>query len=188
MKKVFACAAFAASMGVLPVAQADVITFDDPDPVVVDEATNIATYTEAGLKISGEAAMFLPIDAFGVGGSPALVVQPNSPLRLFAESGTFDLVSASFGAFSFFDDTPTGTLSITAGNMSRIIDLGALSSFSFEGFTDLQQVTFTSDIAFIIDDINFEVDAAEVPEPASWGLAGLALAGVLAARKRRKEQ
>lgn len=187
MKTVLACAAFAASMGVLPAAQADVITFNNPGIVEVDNTTNIATYTEAGLKMSGEAGTFLPIDALGVDGSGALVVQPNSPLRLFADGGTFDLFSAVFGALDFFDDNPTGTLRIMAGSMSRVINIGALTRFSFEGFTDLQEVTFTSDIAFIIDDINVDVDAGEVPEPASWGLAGLALAGVFAARRRYKK-
>ena len=183
IKKIFAAAACTLAMSVAPLAQAAVVTFNNPGLVDVNNATNIATYTEAGVKFSGDAASFLPIDAVGVGGTGALVVLPNSTLRLFSDDGSFDFLSASFGAF---DAGATGTLNIMAGNMSRVINLGALASFSFAGFTNLQELTLTSNIMFVLDNINVGGDGAEVPEPASLGLAGLALAGLMAARRRRK--
>lgn len=185
MKKILAGLACAAAFGAAPVTQAAVVTFNNPGIVEVDNTTNIATYTEAGLKISGDAASFLPIDGIGVDSSGALVVQPYSTLRLFVDSGTFDLLSASLGVFDAFGAGAMGTVNIVGGGMTSMISLAQLTSFSFAGYTNLQQVTFTSDVAFILDNINFEANGAAVPEPASLGLAGVALAGLMAARRRR---
>lgn len=183
MKKILACVACAAALGAAPLAPAAVLTFNNPGIVEVDNTTNIATYTEAGLNIAGDAATFLPLDNIGAGGSGGLYVEPNSTLRLFSETGSFDLLSATFGAF---DAGVTGLLNISAGSMSQVIQLGALTSFSFFGFTNLQQVTLTSNIAFILDDLTIDLAGAAVPEPASLGLAGLALAGLMAVRRRRQ--
>ena len=186
MKRIFTGLACAMAIGASPLAQADVITFNSPGIVQIDNPTNIATYTEAGLNISGEAATFLPIDGSGTDGSNALLVLADSPVRLFVDGGSFDLLSATFGAYDLGTGETMGMLSIMGGGMTRLIALGALSTFSFEGFTGLQQVTLTSDISFIVDDIVINVDATEVPEPAGWGLAGLALAAMAMTRRRRQ--
>ena len=62
------------------VAQAALVTFNNPSVIDIDPNTNVASYNEAGFTFSGAAASFLPLDGIGSGGSGGLFVLANSLL------------------------------------------------------------------------------------------------------------
>lgn len=169
------------ALGAAGQAQATVITFDDPAPITID-ANGIATYTESGFTLSGPAATFLPIDASLIGG-----FDPAASLSLKAVGGaTFSLASLDDEFVDLGIDETPGLLSvvgilngITVG--SRVVALGDLATATFgSSFGSLTEVTFTSSSAFALDNINATTGvAAPVPEPSTWLLTALALAGVV---------
>lgn len=190
MKRALLKLACAALLSASALAQAAVVNFNMPGIVDIDNDTNVATYMEQGFAFTGEAAAFLPLDGIGTGGTGALFVLPGSTLALRAETGLFNLLSVDLG---LFDLEEFGTLTITGlmGNNSertQTIELGELSTFMFVDWTGLSQVSFMADVAFIIDDVDAVGGAAAIPEPGSIALMGLALAGLIGARRKAKPQ
>lgn len=178
--------ACAALLSVSALAQAAVVNFNMPGIVDINNDTNVATYTENGLAFSGEAATFLPLDGIGSAGTGGLFVLPGSLLELRAETGLFNLLSIDFG---LFDVEEFGMLTITGlmgdnDEVIQTIELGELSTFLFENWTGLSLVSFTADVAFVIDNVEAVQGAAAIPEPGSIALMGLALAGLIASRRR----
>ena len=161
---------------------AGMATFDNPSVVTIDPITNVATYIEGGLRFSGDATSYLPLDTIGSGGSPGLFVFANSPLSLTADGGgLFDLTSVDYGQDPF--DPLSGTLLVHGildggGFLDETLALGNLSKFPFQGWTSLKEVTFLADANFVLDNVN-------VPEPASLALVGVALAGLVVTRRRK---
>lgn len=171
-------------------AQAALLTFDTPALVDIDPVTNVATYAESGFVISGAAASFLPLDGVGSGGSPGLFGLQNETIKLMAQGGgRFSLLGLDFGLSPFASVAPgmLPTLTILGlGNalLSETLVLDSLlSSFTFQGWSNLREVSFSANADFVLDNIA----ALAVPEPGSLALMSVALAGLWTARRRLRQ-
>ena len=184
MRNVLSTLACAVALCAGPAAQAALVTFNNPTLIDIDPVTNVASYNEAGFTFSGDAASFLPLDFIGSGGSGGLFVLANSLLKLSASSGgLFDLQSLDFGLFDPLNTAPSPLLvveGLLANNSLLIQTLGldALASFGFTNWTGLQEVRFSANADFVLDNVS------AVPEPASWALIALALVGLGVSRRR----
>ena len=184
MRNVLSTLACAVALCAGPAAQAAIVTFNNPTLIDTDPVTNVASYNEAGFTFSGDAASFLPLDGIGSGGSGGLFVVANGLLKLSASSGgLFDLQSLDFGLFDPLNTTPPPLLvveGLLANNslLTQALGLGALASFGFTNWTGLQEVRFSANADFVLDNVS------AVPEPASWALIALALVGLGVSRRR----
>lgn len=187
MKYLLSTVALAATLGLAGAAQASLITFDVPSVIEVD-AANLATYTEANFKFSGDAATFGQLDNAGSGGSPALYGLASNFLSLMAAGGSlFNLASFDYGALDNRTAVPPTILlvqGLLANNtlLTETLTLGPLGSFSFAGWTGLASVRFGANGDFVLDNLQLQA----VPEPAGWALTALALAGLAGVRLTRR--
>ena len=190
MKKLLAGIACAAALCSPGASQANVLTFDDPGLIVID-MNNVATYTESGFALTGDAASFLPLDSALVGG----IDGPSTLLTLMSVGGgAFSLASLDFAFYDLgFGDAP-GVLSVTgllngAPVSLQTFTLGAPSSASFgSAFANLTAVTFSGTTAFALDNLSAVPSAAPVPEPSTLGLTAVGLLGLLARVNRKRKQ
>ncbi|MDB5851007.1 MAG: hypothetical protein JWP29_4759 [Rhodoferax sp.] len=172
-------------------AQAALVSFDTPALIDIDPVTSVATYVESGLRFTGAAAAFLPIDGVGSGGSGGLVVLAGGLLRLSnAAGGVFTLASIDAGLFD-----PTGggadlmAHALFADNSTQelLLPLGGLAAFAFTNWANLSEVTFSAQADFVLDNVLADTGApGTVPEPASPYLMGAALVAYVMARRRRR--
>lgn len=184
----FAClAAFCLSTS----AQAAVLTFNSPELIDID--TNfVATYPESGFLITGDAPFFLPLDGIGTGGTGGLQVSANSLISLMPSGGgLFRLIGLDYAAFDLFDIgfDPSASLVVTGllnggGTLEQTVLLNdlAFSSLSFQSWNNLIAVSFLATADFALDNI----EAAQIPEPASLALVSVGLMGLALARRRRR--
>lgn len=178
MKILWTAMACAAALCAVGTAQAGVLTFNDPGVIDIDNNTNVATYTESGFTVSGQAATFLPLDSALVGGFDGT---PFSLKNLFG--GAFSLLSLDY---AFYDlGFAPGLLTVTGlgdgAPVEQVFDLSTSGSFSFGAeWAGLTEVTFAATSGFSLDNIH------AVPEPGTLALTALALTGlVLGARRHR---
>ena len=185
MRSVLSTLACAVALCAGPAAQAALVTFNNPSLIDTDPATNVARYNEAGFTFSGDSASFLPLDSIGSGGSGGLFVLANSLLKLTASSGgLFNLQSLDFGLSDLQDATLSPSLRVEgslADNsvLMQTLGLGALANFGFTGWTGLQEVRFSANTNFVLDNVS------AVPEPTSLALLALGIAGVGVSRRSR---
>lgn len=181
MKKLLSSLACAAALSLTAGVQAAIVTFDSPGAVDIDNNTNLATYHEAGFRFAGDAASYLTLDGIGSGGTGGLFVLANSPLTFTAAGGgLFSLLGLDYG---LYDPQDTGVLNIHGllgdnSQLNEMLALGALSGFSFQGWSNLREVTFSANAAFVLDNVN------AVPEPGSMAVVLAGLAGLALARRR----
>ena len=180
MKRLISSLALTAALCLGHGAQAGVMTFDNPGVIDIDPMTNVATYTEAGFKIFGDAASFLTL-------ADGLLGFSGAPLSLKAVDETpFALASLDYSFFHLGLGEIPGELTVIGllGGMqvaSLSLSLGALASATFGAdWSTLTEVTFSATSAFLLDNIN------AVPEPGSAPMIGLALAGLAFGVRRRR--
>ena len=175
---------------------AAVVTFNNPGVILIDPITSVATYTESGFKIQGQAADFLLLGNTG-GGNGFLVGGFQDAGPGFPGAGPITLMEAAGGIFSllsldlaYFDlGDPAGSLTISgmlngAQVATRSFNLGPLTPINFDtNWARLTQVSFLATSGFSLDNINVMAVAA-VPEPGTLALVGLAAAGLAFTRRR----
>ena len=182
MKKLLTAVACAAALCAGGLAHAEVLTFNNPGLVDIDNDTFVATYTESGFTISGQAAAFLPLDNALAGGFDG------TPFSLKAlGGGFFSLLSLDYAPYRFSPDDPvdpnaTLTLVGLGGAMpvEQIFNLSSSGTAVFgQEWAHLTEVTFTGTGLFSVDNIS------AVPEPSRLALAAIGLIGVVAAVRKR---
>lgn len=187
IKKNLVTAACVAALCLGGVAQAAIVTFDDPGLVEIDNNTNLATYIEAGFKITGQAASFLPIAMRLVGGFDA-----TSFSLMQVGGGNFSLLSLDYDFFDLGFGDQNSTLTITGllgGSTvaSRTVNLAGPNGLMFGAdWSRVSEVSFTGSAGFSLDNINAAA-AMLVPAPGTMALSCLALAalGLRRVRGRR---
>ena len=187
INQLFTATALAATLCAGGAAQAALVTFDDPGVVDVDNTTQVATYTEAGFSIMGQAASFLPIDMRLAGGfdpSPFSLVQ--------AGGGDFSLLSLDLDFFDLGFGDSTSTLTITgllggSAVASRTVALAGAQALLFDAaWARLSEVSFTGNAGFSLDNLSAVPVASAVPVPGTLALSSLALMALAAMAARRK--
>lgn len=116
---------------------------------------------------------------------------PGTALRL---TGSTPFSLKSFEVGTFLTETDVGTLEITGflqagGTVTTSVDVRtAWATHALRDFTDLLGVEFRGHKIYAVAFDNLVLDASrksQVPEPGSLALAGLAVAGLGLARRRR---
>jgi hypothetical protein len=186
-------------------AGAGVIDFDDvAAPILFADAAPLgARYQAAGAIFSG------------VSGSSGAILNDGAELGFTARSGSnflafeadagvgpdqrISFASAQNGVslFAASLETLTADAQRASFTLSAFDDLGALlGSTTIDTARDWQELSLalagirsvvvsSTALGWALDDLSFSGPAADVPEPASVGLIGLALAGLMAARRKR---
>jgi hypothetical protein len=168
------------------------ITLDGGGLLITGSSTvECAVGTTAGT--CGDATGLSDATAYGLGiGDARLDV--GETLTITVEPG-FNIVSVELVSFSLTGFTADGGLNGTAEKATFVLDGGSTNTFTATGSasatpkTDTVDESFTHTLVFGSSDGNYSLAELDLivttaPEPATFGLAGLALLGFGLARKR----
>jgi len=167
---------------------AAVIGFDTGAEIAIDNASNLATYREAGFSVSGPAASFLTIDGIGTGASGGLFLATGNTLSLMAQDGGLfrftGLDAGQFGADPDATLTPTGFFGdgTESGSTVALAELGILG---FAGFDGLSELRISANADVVLD--NLMAVTSAVPEPGTAAMLLLGLGALVGARRSLRQ-
>lgn len=182
MKKLLCLLGATLALASAGASQAAVIGFDTSAVIDIDNDTGQAVYREAGFSLSGPAASFLTIDGIGAGMSSGLFLGSGTTISVMADGGgQFSFAGLDAGGF----DSATAMLSITGvfsdmTQVSSMVQLTALDSFSFNGLLGLSELRISADADVVLDNLGV---ASPVPEPGSTALLLLGVGTLLTMRR-----
>lgn len=184
MRKLLCTIGAALAMTAAAPVTAALIDFDTPGVITVDNVTSLATYTEDGFSLTGNAAGFLPIDFVGSDMSGGLVLFSGNSISLTAGNGSlFDFSGLDAARF---DPATPAILSLTGifGNNSQLsvmLALGELASPQIMDWTGLSELRLSANADLVIDN----VQVSPVPEPDTVAMLLLGMGTLVALRSGR---
>jgi hypothetical protein len=173
---------------------------------VLNPTTGYAFETSGAMTAIAEAAALASVPNYSANGTAFFALATGATAQLSNTDGSLfsvnkiDLTNLVYigDPSKPADDIATATLIGTFGDGSTIsqsytfqnnnvLTANDFSTIALAGFVDLTSFAITASGTLSVDNIVInEVNEANVPEPASLAILGLGLAGVAAARRRKK--
>lgn len=165
-----------------PLAQAEVLDFNNPAVIDIDNGTNRAVYKEAGFSLAGNAAGFLTIDGVGTGGSGGLVLLAGNTLSLMSgNGGLFNFSALDAGRYNAANPATLSIMGIFDDNTQQnlMLTLTGIGTQPLSTWSGLTELRFTASADVVVDNIVLSA----VPEPGAVAMLLLGLGTLLGIRR-----
>ena len=177
----------ALAMSAATLCHAATVGFDTDNLIDIDNSSNLASYSEAGFNLTGQAASFLTIDGVGTGMSGGLVLLGGNTLRLSADNG--GLFSFSGLGAGLYDPAMAAMLKVTgifgdSTQRTSVVTLGNFGHLDFAGLNGLSELRLSANADVVFDDLM--LTASPVPEPGPAAMLLLGIGTLVAARRVAK--